>query len=93
MEFEAIIIFSSALIFLNVLVTYSVLKDKNIENKQKYFQLLIIWLIPVIGAIIEWYIYRETRKYVKKATHHKSGVEDSSARYIATDSPGSESGD
>ena len=93
MEFGAIIIFLFALIFLNVLVTYSVLKEKHIESKQKHFQILIIWLIPFLGAIIEWYIYREIRKAVKKASHHIGGGEVNSAGYVVTDSPGAESGD
>ena len=93
MEFGAIKIFLIALIFLNVLVTYSVLKNKHIESKQKYFQILIVWLIPFLGAIIEWYLCREIRKSVKKATHHIGGGEVNSAGYVTNNSPHGESGD
>ncbi len=40
------------LLIVNFLLTYKVIKKNNYNQKQKNIQLFIIWLIPIMGALI-----------------------------------------
>lgn len=52
---------------LNVKATISILRDTFSERTQKIAQLLIVWLVPIVGAIVVLAIHRPTeapsRKY------------------------------
>lgn len=39
---------------LNTYVTYRVIRSESFENKQKFFQSMIIWLLPIFGLILIW---------------------------------------
>ena len=43
---------SIALILINTLATIFILKSRFLFNKQKLAQLIIIWAIPLIGALV-----------------------------------------
>lgn len=40
------------LLMINFILTYKVLKEKNYGKKEKNIQLFVIWLIPIMGALI-----------------------------------------
>lgn len=40
------------LLMINFILTYKVLKEKNYSKKEKNIQLFVIWLIPIMGALI-----------------------------------------
>jgi len=52
-----------ALLFLiagsNIWATHRVLNDVLSERKQKLFQLLIVWLVPFMGAMLVYVITRQ----------------------------------
>ena len=93
MEFDLVRIFVSAIFVLNVLVTFSVYKDEYLESKQKFFQLLIVWFIPLFGSLAVWFINRGMKETAKKAEQPFGGGENSCAGYQTTESSGNESGD
>lgn len=39
-------------ILLNVITSYRLIKSNGYEKKQKFYQILIIWLIPILGVIL-----------------------------------------
>ena len=55
------------LLIINFIVTYNLIKDKNYTKKQKNIQIFIIWLIPIIGALI---IYILLNREEKQKTIH-----------------------
>ena len=40
------------LLIINFVVTYKLLKDEYYDKRQKTIQIFIIWLIPLVGALI-----------------------------------------
>ncbi len=40
-------------------VTYAVFRSSVYTRSQKIYQALFIWLLPVAGAVIAWYVLRE----------------------------------
>jgi len=47
------------LIMVNAAVTVGVVRSTAYEPAQKVFQFLLIWLVPIIGVGISWYVLRE----------------------------------
>lgn len=50
------------LIFFNVFVTVLVLRSTTYEPLQKRFQILLIWILPIVGGAITWYVLREVSR-------------------------------
>lgn len=48
-------------LLLNWIVTYKVLKNTSCKKEQKIIKLLIIWVIPIIGAVVV-YIFLNIEK-------------------------------
>ena len=55
------------LLIINFIVTYNLIKNKNYTKKQKNIQIFIIWLIPIMGALI---IYILLNREEKQKTIH-----------------------
>lgn len=53
------------LLIINFIVTYKLLKDEYYEKRQKTIQLFIIWLLPIIGAVII-YLFLNRKDDTKK---------------------------
>jgi hypothetical protein len=57
-------------LLLNARATQLIVRDDLSERKQKVTQLLVVWLIPIIGAIIVLAVHRRadppSRKYWKE---------------------------
>ncbi|WP_072679419.1 hypothetical protein [Arcobacter sp. LA11] len=50
-------------LIINFIVTYKLLKDEYYEKRQKTIQLFIIWLLPILGAILVYlFLNREKDK-------------------------------
>jgi len=50
------------LLLINFIVTYKLLKDDVYEKRQKTIQIFIIWLLPVIGALVVFlFLHRESK--------------------------------
>ena len=53
---------STILIFLNVIVTVLVISANAFSSNQKAYQIILIWLVPLLGASICLYFVRESTK-------------------------------
>ncbi len=47
------------IVLINTVVTIAVVRSTAYERSQKLFQLALIWLLPVVGAALSWYVLRE----------------------------------
>ncbi len=43
----------------NAVVTVAVVRSASYERQQKSMQCILIWLVPVAGAALAWYVLRE----------------------------------
>ena len=50
------------LLCLNVFATLLIYRDEYSEKAQRVAQLLFVWLVPIIGAIAVWGLYRSEEK-------------------------------
>lgn len=50
------------LLAINTVATIGVAFIRTYETQQKLLQILFIWIIPVIGAVVCWNILREERR-------------------------------
>lgn len=50
------------LLCLNAFATFLIRRDEYSEKAQRIAQLLFVWLVPVIGAIAIWGMYRSEEK-------------------------------
>lgn len=80
MEKSALLVLISIAIplWLNVRATRLIVRDRLAENRQKVTQLLIVWLLPLLGAIIVLGVHRPE--------------ESPSRQYRATPDPGDDFG-
>lgn len=51
-----------ALLAANAVGTALVLRDRYAERQQKVFQLLALWLVPILGAVFVLSLYRTPEK-------------------------------
>ncbi|MCG7979771.1 MAG: hypothetical protein N0E58_16765 [Candidatus Thiodiazotropha endolucinida] len=49
---DYIVILIAFLIALNIYASFRVLRSIEFENAQKLFQIIVIWLLPLIGAAL-----------------------------------------
>lgn len=57
-----IVAIALTLLCLNVFATSLILRDEYSEKAQRSAQLLFIWLVPVLGSIAIWGMYRNEEK-------------------------------
>lgn len=55
------------LLAINTVATIGVAFSRIYETQQKLLQILLIWVIPVIGAVVCWNILREERRSAHQA--------------------------
>jgi hypothetical protein len=58
MEWDAITVGASALVLLNVMVSLKVVLAKTPTGTQKILQGALVWLVPVLGAILVYLVHR-----------------------------------
>jgi hypothetical protein len=82
-------------IALNVMVSGSLAKNTSYEPFQKNAQHALVWLLPVIGALVVHFFLRESRTSLNKADSHfvESGLGDGYRNESAADAfSGSDTG-
>ena len=55
-----------AVLWLNVRSTLAIRRDDLSDQKQRVMQLALVWLLPVIGAVIVLAVHRPTEKASRK---------------------------
>jgi hypothetical protein len=64
------LLFASALVaivlWMNVKATMQILRDSLSEPSQRLMQLLLVWLLPILGAIIVFAVHRPTERHPGK---------------------------
>lgn len=56
------VVIALVLLSLNVFATFLIQRDEYSEKPQRLAQLLFVWLVPLIGAIAIWGLYRSEEK-------------------------------
>ena len=56
---EVFLVFSCVIVLVNFYVTLRLWKLETLELFQKVAQSLIIWLVPIIGALIIWLVIKD----------------------------------
>jgi hypothetical protein len=67
MELAIVAFLVVPLVVANLLATRLVLRDELISRSQRFVQVLMVWLIPIIGAVLVFAVHRRpeapSRKY------------------------------
>ncbi len=58
-------IVSIFVLYLNVVASYHVFKVDSLEKDQRIYQLLIVWLIPILGSVIIASFHLSDKDYVR----------------------------
>jgi hypothetical protein len=62
MDIVLLIAVAAIPLWLNVRATFLVYRDTFSERRQKIAQLLFVWLVPVVGAIVILGVHRKSEK-------------------------------
>ena len=57
-----LILLAVLLVGLNSAATYILVRSQRYERRQKILQALLVWLVPVIGALLIWTLARDTNE-------------------------------
>jgi len=57
----ALLALGVALVAWNALATLTVVRDRQLEFRQKALQIVFVWFIPVVGASLVWFLIRQQR--------------------------------
>ena len=80
--------------WLNIKATLFVRNDTDSLSLQKIFQILIIWLVPIIGSVIVLAIHRPNEKYPGKYPEGREPPDDHiSLKHVNRGAPESVDGD
>ena len=63
LEFLFVLIFVVIVLWMDVKATLLVIRDSLSDPKQRLMQLLVVWLLPILGAIIVFSVHRPTEKH------------------------------
>lgn len=55
---NTILVISGVLVLLNCLVTAYVIRNNDFDGKQKFLQCTVVWLIPLLGAVLIYLVAR-----------------------------------
>ena len=66
----ALIAIAVVVLALNVMVSFSLAKNTSYERFQKIAQYALVWLLPLIGALVVHYFLRENQTSLHKAGSH-----------------------
>ncbi len=78
MSLYVLVFFLVLLAFINVLVSVYLYRRDDLDNMQKTFQILIVWLIPYAGAIGLWLFNSSNDEICKNKKEFGGGGNDSS---------------
>ncbi len=61
--------FAGAVFAINVAVTIALLRSKSFNRGQLVGQSLLVWLVPAIGAIVVWFVFKEESRPFRGASN------------------------
>ncbi len=68
-------------VILNICATFVLARSARYDTQQKWWQMGIIWLLPVIGAILVWSLARDaTGERVNTDFRNREGFDDGDLR-------------
>ena len=56
----ALILLTVLLVGLNSAATYVLVRSQRYQRRQKLFQALLVWFVPIVGALLVWSLARDT---------------------------------
>ena len=62
-----------ALLLGNLVVTIGLVRSPAYTGEQKILQCLLVWLIPLVGALLAWSVLREERQKWRADNPHPDG--------------------
>jgi hypothetical protein len=62
MDMTIALFVAAALLVVNGTATFIAVRDPYAERRHKVFQCLAVWLVPVLGAILVFALYRKPEK-------------------------------
>ena len=65
-ELVFVLVLVVAVLWMNIKATLLVIRDSLSDPKQRLMQLLMVWLLPILGAIIVLSVHRPTEKHPGK---------------------------
>lgn len=65
-EYLLVLLMLLVLLWMNVRATWLVLRDDVSEPSQRVMQLLLVWLLPVLGALTVFAVHRPAEKPSRK---------------------------
>jgi len=66
---------------LNALATFIAIRSPLFENKQKWLQILVIWILPLGGGLLVWYFARDTlHRKMTASSDGQDGIDDGDIR-------------
>ena len=92
MEESYIYVFIGVVVLLNTLVSFYISKRDYLDKFQIYSQIIIVWLIPLAGAIVLWLFNRSTDE-VANVIHPEFGGGDGKSHMGGYGDSGSSSSD
>lgn len=73
---EVILILVLLAVILNIFIIYRLAMSNSFDKKQKVYQIILVFVLPFIGAFIVWYFLRDDNKY-KENFHGNTNTDDS----------------
>lgn len=58
--FAALILLLVLLVALNSSATYALVRSQRYARKQKLLQAILVWFVPIVGALLVWTLARDT---------------------------------
>lgn len=90
MEFEILYAILGIVVLLNVVVSIFLLRREDLEPFQKGAQIFIVWLVPILGAVIMWRVNKSHDSESKRKKAFGGGASSLGAYDSAGDGGGSD---
>ncbi|CAH9058477.1 hypothetical protein PSECIP111951_01884 [Pseudoalteromonas holothuriae] len=74
MDFQFLYIFLVLLLLVNVSVSIYLATKDDLDSFQKYAQIIIVWLIPIVAAIGLWLFHRSQDLPISSSKSNGSGA-------------------
>lgn len=56
-----LILLTVLLVSVNSTATYVLVRSQRYDHRQKLFQALLVWFVPIVGALLVWSLARDTK--------------------------------
>lgn len=58
--FAALTLLVVLLVAFNSSATYALVRSQRYDGRQKLLQVLLVWFVPIVGALLVWSLVRDT---------------------------------